>query len=257
MTPFEAWHVFKPKVDFFKIFGYIAYAYIPSQKREKSDENGDKYIFVAYSDKSKAYRLIDPRTNKLVISGDVIFYEFKVWRWENEQGELPRFFDEPETSNLEETLLPQSPISRAKRPIPSARTSDPSSPDSTPRLNTRTRLLADIHESCDLALSALEPKEFEEAVKEKIWQDAMEEEIIVIKKNSTWEIVGRPKSKDIIGLKWIYNWWHYFTLLFFLKKRDNLWQTTIIHSFRRPGRLRKAFQPPPGHKSGFQAISRF
>lgn len=41
-------------------------------------------------------------------------------------------------------------------------------------------------------------------MKEKIWQDAMEEEIRVIKKNSTWELVDRPKSKDIIGLKWIY-----------------------------------------------------
>lgn len=89
MTPSEAWHGFKPKVDFFKIFGYIAYAHIPFQKREKFD--------VGYSDKSKAYRLIDPRTNKLVISRYVIFYEFKVWRWENEQGEIPRFFYELET----------------------------------------------------------------------------------------------------------------------------------------------------------------
>ena len=106
MTPFEAWHGFKPKVDFFKIFGCIAYAHVPSQRREKVDEKGEKYIFVGYSDKSKAYRLIDPRTKKLVISRDVIFDEFKVWRWENEQGEIPRFFEEPETSTLEETLLP-------------------------------------------------------------------------------------------------------------------------------------------------------
>ncbi|CAL8169320.1 unnamed protein product [Prunus armeniaca] len=159
---------------------------------------------MGYSDKSKAYRLIDPRTNKLVISRDVIFDEFKVWRWENKQGEIHSFLLEPETSNLEESLLPQSPISRARSPIPSARTSDPSSPDSTPRLNARMRSLADIYESCDLALSALEPQKFEEAVKEKIWHDAMEEEIRVIKKNSTWELVDRPKSKDIIGLKWIY-----------------------------------------------------
>ncbi|CAL2248910.1 unnamed protein product [Prunus armeniaca] len=175
MTPFEAWHGFKPKVDFFKIFGCIAYAHVPSQKRENFDENGEKYIFVGYSDK-----------------------------WENEQGEIPRLFEEPGTSNLEESLLPQSPISRARSPIASARTFDPSSPDSTPRLNIRTRSLADIYESCDLALSALEAQKFEEAVKEKIWQDAMEEEISVIKKNSTWELVDWPKSKDIIGLKWIY-----------------------------------------------------
>ncbi|CAL2228324.1 unnamed protein product [Prunus armeniaca] len=178
MSPFEAWHGFKPKVDFFKIFGCIAYAHVPSQKREKFEENGEKYIFVSYSDKSKAYRLIDPRTNKLVISRDVIFYEFKVWRWENKQGEIQSFLLLPETSNLEEYLLIQSPISRARSPIPSARTSYPSSPDSTPRLNARTRSLADIYESCDLALSALEPQKFEEAVKKKFgktqWKKKLE-----------------------------------------------------------------------------------
>ena len=196
-TPFEAWHRFKPKVDFFKIFGCTAYAHIPSQKREKFDEKGEKYIFVGYSDQSKAYRLIDPRTKSLVISRDVIFDELKAWKWENYDIEVPRFFEEPDSSHSEETQFLQSPI-------PSARTSDPSSPDSTPRLNARTRSLADIYESCDLALSALEPQKFEEAVKENIWQDAMDEEIRVIKKNRTWELVDRPKSKDIIGLKWVY-----------------------------------------------------
>lgn len=130
MTPLEAWHGFKPKADFFKIFDCMVYAHVPSQKIENFDEKGEKYIFVGYSDKSKAYRLTDPRTNKLVISRYVIFYEFKVWRWENKQGEIQRLFKEPKTSNLEESLLPQSPISRARSPIPSARTSDRSSLDS-------------------------------------------------------------------------------------------------------------------------------
>ncbi|CAL8138496.1 unnamed protein product [Prunus armeniaca] len=196
-TPFEAWHRFKPKVDFFKIFGCTAYAHIPSQKREKFDEKGEKYIFVGYSDQSKAYKLIDPRTNSLVISRDVIFDELKAWKWENYDIEVPRFFEEPDSSHSEETQFLQSPI-------PSARTSDPCSPYSTPRLNARTCSLADIYESCDLALSALEPQKFEEAVKENIWQDAMDEEIRVINKNITWELVDRPKSKDIIGLKWVY-----------------------------------------------------
>ncbi|CAL8153387.1 unnamed protein product [Prunus armeniaca] len=75
-----------------------------------------------------------------------------------------------------------------QNPIPSARTSYPSSPDSTPKLNARTCSLVDIYESCDFALSALEPQKFEEAVKENIWQDAMDEEIRVIKKNRTWEL---------------------------------------------------------------------
>ena len=32
----------------------------------------------------------------------------------------------------------------------------------------------------------------------------MEEEIHVIEKNKTWELVEKPKDKDIIGVKWIF-----------------------------------------------------
>ena len=32
----------------------------------------------------------------------------------------------------------------------------------------------------------------------------MEEEIKMIEKNNTWELVNRPHGKDIIGVKWVY-----------------------------------------------------
>ncbi|XP_058078468.1 uncharacterized mitochondrial protein AtMg00710-like [Magnolia sinica] len=41
-TPFEAWHKWKPKVSYFKVFGCIAYSHIPSQIREKFDDKGEK-----------------------------------------------------------------------------------------------------------------------------------------------------------------------------------------------------------------------
>lgn len=35
------------------------------------------------------------------------------------------------------------------------------------------------------------------------WQKSMEEETLVIEKNSKWELVDRPIDKDVIGVKWI------------------------------------------------------
>ena len=32
----------------------------------------------------------------------------------------------------------------------------------------------------------------------------MEEEIVMIEKNSTWELVDRLINKDVIGVKWVY-----------------------------------------------------
>ena len=41
---------------------------------------------------------------------------------------------------------------------------------------------------------------FEEAVKDKKWIDAMDEEMNAIEKNKTWELVDLPKSKEVIGV---------------------------------------------------------
>ena len=75
MTPEEAWSGRRPVVDHFRIFGCIAYAHIPDQKRTKLDDKGEKCIFLGVSDQSKAYKLYNPITKKIVISHDVIFDE--------------------------------------------------------------------------------------------------------------------------------------------------------------------------------------
>jgi hypothetical protein len=45
---------------------------------------------------------------------------------------------------------------------------------------------------------------FEEAVKDDVWAQAMDEEIICIENNQTWKLVDVPKDKDVISVKWIY-----------------------------------------------------
>ena len=51
---------------------------------------------------------------------------------------------------------------------------------------------------------ACEPQKFEEASKEEVWRKAMDEEIKMIEKNHTWELMQKPEDKEIIGLKWVY-----------------------------------------------------
>ena len=46
-----------------------------------------------------------------------------------------------------------------------------------------------------------EPTGFEEAVRDKKWRDAMDEEIKAIKKNDTWELATLPTGKKTIGVK--------------------------------------------------------
>jgi phenylalanyl-tRNA synthetase alpha subunit len=55
---------------------------------------------------------------------------------------------------------------------------------------------------CDLIEK--EPTCFEEVVQEKKWMDTMIEEYRSIMKNDVWEVVPRPKNKDVVSSKWIY-----------------------------------------------------
>ncbi len=50
----------------------------------------------------------------------------------------------------------------------------------------------------------IEPESFEEVAKDDSWKKAMEDEILMINKNNTWELVNRPYEKPIIGVKWVY-----------------------------------------------------
>jgi hypothetical protein len=52
-------------------------------------------------------------------------------------------------------------------------------------------------------LSMIEPSIFEEANKDEFWNKAMDEQLDQTEKNDTWELVPRPKNKNVIGTKWV------------------------------------------------------
>jgi hypothetical protein len=45
---------------------------------------------------------------------------------------------------------------------------------------------------------------FEQVVGNPKWDNAMDEEMVVLDANATWELVVLPKDKKIIGCKWVY-----------------------------------------------------
>lgn len=65
-----------------------------------------------------------------------------------------------------------------------------------------TRLLSDIYQRCNVAIC--EPACCEEELKDQKWKNAMEEEMSMIKKNKTWELVDKPEDRKIIGVKWVF-----------------------------------------------------
>lgn len=73
--PDELWFNRQTNVDMLRVFGCMAFAHVPSQKRRKLDDKGVECIFIGYAEDFKAYRLYCKTTKKIIISRDVDFME--------------------------------------------------------------------------------------------------------------------------------------------------------------------------------------
>eukprot|EP00253_Pinus_taeda_P020833 PITA_20833 len=191
--------------------------------------------------RSKAYKLYNPSTKKLIVSKDVQFIEDEAWdgslektvnvktivsHEEEEEGTAannPSLVAPPQPQQVQQTT-PQARIRIALRSQGSASPSTPqgsvipSSSDGTPSTPRRQRFknLNEIYEQGEVSnntglnsLFALychfdDPVHFEDAVNEDKWIGEMNEEIGAIEKSKTWELVELPEVKDAIGVKWFY-----------------------------------------------------
>lgn len=75
ISPEEMWSGKKPNLKHLRVFGSKAFVHIPKQKRNKLSAKSTECILMGYSSESKAYRMQDPITRKIIISRDVIFIE--------------------------------------------------------------------------------------------------------------------------------------------------------------------------------------
>ncbi|KAJ4792962.1 Pol [Rhynchospora pubera] len=73
-----------------------------------------------------------------------------------------------------------------------------------PREGVRTR--SSLHQTIGHCafVSQLEPKSFKEANVDPNWIVAMQEELNQFERNQVWELVPLPKSKKVIGTKWVF-----------------------------------------------------
>ncbi|CAL2253986.1 unnamed protein product [Prunus armeniaca] len=111
---------------------------------------------------------------------------------EEEQGE------EGSSCEFEEQLEVNEVPSLNTRNSDQERVTGPQDVDHTP---LKYKSIAEIYEKCNMCI--IVPESFEEAAKDDSWKKAIEDEITMIEKNNTWELVDRPFDKPIIGVKWM------------------------------------------------------
>jgi len=218
-TPEEAWSGKKPSVKHFRIFGCLAYAHIPDSQRKKLDDKSSKCVLLGVSEESKAYRLFDPISKKIVISRDVVFDEQGMWNWskkgKEDQSELADLEDNEENSDNEVITEAADTIHQA---TPTAESDSEDNVNQNRERNRRPPAYLNDHyrdhtstdEENDEVQNfvgfteSVDPLTFEEASKHEKWKKAMEQELESIEKNKTWELINPPVGARIIGVKWLF-----------------------------------------------------
>ncbi|KAI3768676.1 hypothetical protein L2E82_19506 [Cichorium intybus] len=220
ITPQEAWSGLKPTVSHFRVWGCLAHVHIPKEKRTKLDNKSCICVLTGVSEESKAYRLINPETMKVVISKDVVFEEHKGWDWS--QGKKVQADDEDlswgnydftddyiiindhgaEVQDLDESDQVTNDPGPSNTLAREGRQRRP--PSYLQDYVTGDELDSDEEEANMMKMADQDPVYYDEAIKEPKWKIAMDREIEMIEKNETWSLVDLPKEAKCIGVKWVF-----------------------------------------------------
>jgi hypothetical protein len=229
MSPLEILKERKIDMDHIRVFGCTCFVHI--KRNDKLDRNSVKTIFLGYSSGKKGYKCYDPKNHKLYISRDVSFIESEPY-YQSHKPEptqpttfLPNSFLSPHVTIQEQV----EPIEEEQIDEPSAIPSGgeiESSGESTQEEIALRRSTRQIRPSVKLRdyvshqvmyliqnyisykkvspeyqtylgniTNQLEPTTFAEANQSPIWKKAMKEELQVLEKNNTWDIITLPKNK--------------------------------------------------------------
>jgi Reverse transcriptase (RNA-dependent DNA polymerase)/gag-polypeptide of LTR copia-type/Integrase core domain len=236
-TPYEAYFNKVPNINDLKVFGSIAYAHIPKEKRKKLDNRAIKCVFLGYPEESKAYRLMELGSRKIIISRDVTFISQKLMIQQegdsvieskqdvfNSTPELNEDQGTKSKEDLYETFLDQEQeISEETEPKPAlydefkkiqsgksgnyGSTTNVKGNRRSQRVNNRVSLVRVMPERVLLSLARIEPTSYKEAINSdnhEMWEKAMDLEYNAIVDADTWDLVDKPKHCRTVGCKWVF-----------------------------------------------------
>ena len=234
-TPYERLRGRKPSIGHIRVFGCVAHAKRDSALIKKLDDRSEALVHLGIEPGSKAYRLYNPSTKRVVVSRDVIFNEETCWNWKgdknHEEADSGNFSmtwglsldegngpykvvveEEDVTEGNEDVVIEEEESQDITEETEETEPNDEE--DTGPRRSSRQVkppkylenyvMLAEV-ESIMLLLSINdEPATYQEAKRYTRWTKACKEEIESINRNKTWTLVDKPHGVKIIGLKWIF-----------------------------------------------------
>eukprot|EP00253_Pinus_taeda_P030095 PITA_30095 len=185
-VPEHSWSDMSCSVSHLIVFGCVAYAHVPKERRGKLGDKSEKCIFTGYNEKSKAYNLYNSVTKKTIISRDVVFKEKESWN-----GTVDN------TVDAQVPLMEEDGVVEKEQQESRVKTPNKDTLTRTPRFSKQ-------HGSSSRSADRGSPNNQSEAIRDGNWVQATNDEIEAIEKNDIWDLVDLPKDKNLIGMKWVY-----------------------------------------------------
>lgn len=211
-------------INFLKTFGVEVSVHIPKEKRRKLDPKNKTGILVGYDEQVKGYRIYFQETNKVEIHRDIIIIpepDKEINKFEEivmldidtsndqntENDEFPENDQNSENNqnpennqnqDIEETIVTNNENIERNDEVEEL-------VDRRGRKIKKPAWYEDYETSFFSA--AEEPLTLEEALTSENaskWEEAVDKEMCVLKKNNTWSEVKWPINKKVIQSKWVF-----------------------------------------------------
>ena len=205
-------------VKYFRVFGSKCYILRDRENLGKLDSKCDEGIFLGYSSTSRAYRVFNLNTKTIMESINVTVDENLAISEPQDDMDHPIVTDLPTLSpptdssekvseSQEDKLTPRvtHQASPPRQPTPwVAKNHAQVDIIGNPERGVQTRSKVANLASYVCYTSQLEPKNMTEALTDSHWINAMQDELSQFSRNKVWNLVPRPKGKNVIGTKWIF-----------------------------------------------------
>lgn len=238
-SPIESWTGKKARLHHLRVIGSSCYPHVPKEKRRKMEDKAVKDYLIGY-DGDERYRIWVPALNKIICSRDVIFDE-KISACEKEITVKEKLLSKEGVSviNKNNSFLskrdsaPVDVFDHISEENDNTTDENPST-DMDSNLDIEEENVEETSDSEERSLrprpplkkpkrfddyimlaeafvneleEIQEPETFEQAVKSPqntFWKRAMDEEIISLNENVTWNLEVLPKGKRAIPCKWVF-----------------------------------------------------
>ncbi|PKU60283.1 Retrovirus-related Pol polyprotein from transposon TNT 1-94 [Dendrobium catenatum] len=195
-SPHELLFNKQPVYTHLKVFGSLCYPWLKPYSRNKLSPLSSPCVFIGYASVQKGYRCLDPTTNRIYTSCNVVFNE-AVFPYQNRTSHTTAASNP--TSHLPPLLLvPTSPLS-SNFPCSTRLAVHPMLTRSKTG-NSRPKHVFDLAHM----IQPTDPTTFAQAIKDEHWRSAMSQEFQALQTQGTWDLVPPMPQQNVLGCKWMF-----------------------------------------------------